>query len=126
MVKQEKCITRLDPSALQRGWTYTIRTLDDFDFTPIPGAGHGTAIGVIAGGRTRGVASRANLHLVKFLDGFNSPDPQGPKVWDYRFTRPAFIDAMRHVYDLVTRRPTEYPPEKSVISLTLSKFAHDR
>lgn len=125
MVKQEKCITRLDPLAIQRGWTYAIRTLDDIDVTDFPGGGHGTAIGIIAGGRTRGVASRANLHLVKFVDGYNNPDPRGPKVRDYRLTRPAFIDAMRHVYDLVTRRPTEYPPTKSVISLTASKFAHD-
>lgn len=121
MVKQEKCITRLDPSSLQRGWTYASRTLDDIDLTDSPGGGHGTAVGIIAGGRTRGVASRANLHLIKFLDGFNNPTPDGPRIWDYHVTRAAFIDAMRHVYDLVTTRSTEYPPAKSVISLTASK-----
>lgn len=121
MVKQEKCLTRLDPESIQRGWTYASRTLDDIDLTDLPGGGHGTAVGIIAGGRSRGVASRANLHLIKFIDGFNNPTPKGPRIYDYRVTRPAFIDAMRHIYDLVTKRSTEYPPAKSVISFTASK-----
>lgn len=122
MVKQEKCITRLDPAALQNGWTYALRTLDDIDLSDLPGGGHGTAVGIVAGGRSRGVASRANLHLIKFLDGFNNPNPYGPRIWDYRVTRPAFIDAMRHIYDLVTKRSSEYPPAKNVISSTASEL----
>lgn len=121
MVKQEKCLTRLDPPSLQQGWTYASRTLDDIDCSDTSGGGHGTGVGIIAGGRTRGVASRANLHLIKWLDGYNNPTSDGPRIWEYRVTRPAFIDAMRHVYDLVTKRAAEYPPEKSVISLSSRK-----
>lgn len=117
-VPQEKCLTALDPDSLARGWDYADVGYFDDDIS-VPGAGHGTAVAAAAGGATRGVAPNANLYLVKMSSGYKNPfyPAQGSAVQCPGISRDAFIDAMRHLYDLFTTQADIYPPSNSVINI---------
>jgi subtilisin family serine protease len=85
--------------------------------------GHGTAVASVADGITHGVASKADLVLVKFRNFSRNPNPGGQIPWH---AREAMSSALDLAFELITRDVLDQREAgntgKFIVNLSYGKF----
>jgi subtilisin family serine protease len=92
---------------------------DMFDYT-----GHGTHVSSVAGGMVHGVASKANLVIVKFRNGAKNPfNPSNNNFVIRGVTPPALADAWDWIIDDVAQQRQSGNNGKFVINMSYGGFS---
>ena len=110
-------LPKLTDEQIAAGWKHGAENIDDVDARHSNGEGHGTCIASIAGGKSFGVARNASLYLIKWKNEYF--DGTQNKWITGNLELAALEDAMKHVYDQVTKGGI--PPHRSVVQVAYGK-----